>query len=155
MSSLSSGLLCQAPSDPPGHEEGQENSQHHCPILSRALLHPAPSPHCKYSQGKENCPCVGQTLPLQGSRAGNPREEPGAAVPGGEEAAHQFWESLSIPSPSFEGQQQHRVETGIFPGKFRASFCCGKVKSKNSPVEGTSSLEMPLSCFILIVSNCH
>lgn len=148
MSSLSSGLLCQAPSDPPGHEEGQENSHHHCPILSKVLLHPAPSPHCKYSQGKENCPCVGQTLPLQGCRAGNPREELVLCLEGmcrGEEAAHQFWESLSIPYPSFEGQQQHRVETGIFPGKFRARFCCGEVKSKNFPVEGTSSLEMPLS----------
>lgn len=89
MSSVSSGLLCRcgpelpAMWESPGHEmpmkEGEEKPHHRYAILPRPLLHWAHSLHYKYSQGKEKCPSLGQTLPLQDSKALQGRESVGGA----------------------------------------------------------------------------
>lgn len=164
----------------PGHEmlmkEGQEKSHHHYAIPPRPLLHSACSLRCKYSQGKEECPSLGQTIPLRDSKALQGRESVGGA------GCCCAWRELTAPRAckgemtllsnnfgncwasfpfrcSSEGRQQHRVEMAIFHWKFRARFCCKKMKSKNFPVEWTSqgeiSLEMPLNYFIRIVSSYH
>lgn len=83
MSSLSSGLLCHCgprlPAIPQGTRCPRRKPRRSLTTIAQFSPGLCCIQLCKYSQGKEKCPSLGQTLPLQGSQVLQGRKSMGRA----------------------------------------------------------------------------